>query len=208
MNTSNIRFYSKIQNYMNRIKRLIFFIVFVQLFLFIPALKAEPQQTLTGIEGIVIDAENGDTLPFVQVYFVGTTIGTTSDMEGHFKISNIQGYITVAFQMVGYKTVLRTLKPNQYATKQVIALQNDTYGLQDLIVTPKRTKQKYKRKNNPAVELIKNVIAHKDSNRIESQNQYKAECYEKLTMSLDRMDIDYQKNKWLNDFQLIHTGIH
>lgn len=138
MNTSNIRFYSKIQNYMNRIKRLIFFIVFVQLFLFIPALKAEPQQTLTGIEGIVIDAENGDTLPFVQVYFVGTTIGTTSDMEGYFKISNTEGYVTVAFQMVGYKTVLRTLKPNQYATKQVIALQNDTYGLQDLIVTPQK----------------------------------------------------------------------
>lgn len=183
------------------------FFVLVQLLLFIPTVKAESQQTLTGIEGIVIDAENGDTLPFVQIYFVGTTIGTTSDMEGHFKISNTNGYITVAFQMVGYKTILRTLKPNQYAKEQVIALQNDTYGLQDLIVTPKRTKQKYKRKNNPAVELIKNVIAHKDSNRIESQEQYKTECYEKLTMSLDKMDIDYQKNKWLNDFQFIQEYI-
>lgn len=192
---------------MSRTKLFISLILSLLFFLTLPTSKAESSQILTGIEGIVIDAESQDTLPFVQIYFVGTTIGTTSDMDGHFKISNTEGYVTVAFQMVGYKTVLRTLKPNQYATKQVIALQNDTYGLQDLIVTPKKTKRKYTRKNNPAVELIKNVIAHKDSNRLESQSQYKAECYEKLIMSLDKMDIDYQKNKWLKDFQFIQQYI-
>ena len=35
----------------------------------------------TGAEGVVKDATTGETLPSVQVYFAGTTIGTITDVD-------------------------------------------------------------------------------------------------------------------------------
>ena len=65
----------------------------------------------TSISGTVVDADTGETLPFVQIYFLKSTtnkgmvpseIGTTSDIDGNFTISNTSGYTTLHFQMLGY----------------------------------------------------------------------------------------------------------
>ena len=79
--------------------------------------QEDPQRT--SISGIVVDGETGETLPFVQIYFLKSTtskgvvpseVGTTSDIDGNFTISNTAGYTTVNFQMVGYKTEMVTLR--------------------------------------------------------------------------------------------------
>lgn len=170
-------------------------------------LQAQTNVPETGIEGIVTDARNGDTLPFVQVYFVGTDIGTTTDLHGHFKVSNTQGHITLAFKMMGYKTELRTLRPNHFVSSQVIKLHEDAYELQDFVVKPKRRKTKYKRKDNPAIDLIKNVIAHKNDHRLENQETFKVDCYEKLVMSLDKMEIDYDRNRFTQCLEFLKEYI-
>ena len=128
-------------------------------------------QQRTGLSGIVVDAQTGETLPFVQIYFikpsstgtVATTIGTTSDADGNFSISTTEGYTTLNFQMMGYKTEMYNLRAGQMKKNVKVKMEPDVYGLQDIVVTPKNRKQQYKRKGNPAVELIRNVIARKDS---------------------------------------------
>ena len=129
-------------------------------------------QEVTSISGVVVDGDTGETLPFVQIYFLKSTtnkgmvaseVGTTSDIDGNFSISNTSGYNTLNFQMMGYKTEMLTLKKGQSRKNVKVKLTPDVYGLQDIVVTPKNRKRDYKRKGNPAVELIKNVIAHKDS---------------------------------------------
>ena len=76
-------------------------------------------QEVTSISGIVVDGDTGETLPFVQIYFLKSTtnkgmvaseVGTTSDIDGNFTISNSAGYTTINFQMIGYKTEMLTLK--------------------------------------------------------------------------------------------------
>lgn len=162
----------------------------------------------TGAEGVIIDAETGETLPFVQLYFMGTTIGTTSDMDGQFAVKNNQGLITLTIQMIGYKTEILTLTANKIQRDMVIKLQPDIYGLQDIVVTPKSAKkERYKRKGNPAVELIKNVIAHKDSNRIEHAGNYQVDTYEKLIMALDKFDVDFEKNAFNKKFAFLQQYI-
>ena len=137
----------------------------------------------TGISGIVVDEDTGETLPFVQIYFLKSTtnkgmiaseVGTTSDIDGNFSISNTEGYITVNFQMIGYKTEMLTLRKGQSRTNVKVKLKPDVYGLQDIVVTPKNRKRDYKRKGNPAVELINNVIARKDSFCVRTADQYTA----------------------------------
>ena len=67
-------------------------------------------------------------------------------------------------------------------------------NLKEVVVSKKRPK--YVRKGNPAVELAKNVIKHKNDNRIESVESYKSTNYKKLVLSFGRFTMDFQKNNF------------
>ena len=159
----------------------------------------------TGISGTVVDADTGETLPFVQIYFLKPTndrgmvpsaVGTTSDLDGKFQISNTEGYTTLHFQMMGYKTEMLTLRKGQNRKDVKVKMTPDVYGLQDIVVTPKHRKREYKRKGNPAVELIKNVIAHKDSFCVTTSDQYTAQTYSRMSFALDNLKMNFKKGFW------------
>ena len=161
----------------------------------------------TGISGTVVDGDTGETLPFVQIYFLKSTtnkgvvpseIGTTSDMDGNFSISNTAGYTSLNFQMVGFKTELLTLRKGQNRKNVVVKLTPDVYGLQDIVVTPKNRKREYKRKGNPAVELIQNVIAHKDSFCVLAADQYTAQTYSRMSFAMENLKVNWEKPFWKN----------
>ena len=169
----------------------------------------------TGISGTVVDADTGESLPFVQIYFLKSTtnkgmvpseIGTTSDIDGNFTISNTSGYTTLHFQMLGYKTEMLTLRKGQNRTNAKVKMTPDVYGLQDIVVTPKHRKRDYKRKGNPAVELIKNVIAHKDSFNVRTSDQYTAQSYSRMSFALDNIKVNWEKPFWRN-FQFVQKYI-
>ena len=169
--------------------------------------RAQEAVTRTSISGVVVDGDTGETLPFVQIYFlkpttnkgvVASDVGTTSDIDGNFTISNTSGYTTINFQMIGYKTEMLTLKKGQNRTNVKVKMTPDVYGLQDIVVTPKHRKREYKRKGNPAVELIKNVIAHKDSFCVKSADQYTAQTYSRMSFALDNLKIKWEKPFWKN----------
>ncbi len=179
--------------------RWIFFLTFIF------HLSVCPAQEVTSISGVVVDGDTGETLPFVQIYFLKSTtnkgmipseIGTTSDIDGNFTISNTLGYNTLHFQMIGYKTEMLTLRKGQNRKNAKIKLTPDVYGLQDIVVTPKNRKRDYKRKGNPAVELIKNVIAHKDSFCVQSVDQYTAKTYSRMSFALDNIQVNWEKPFW------------
>lgn len=66
-------------------------------------------RTLAGsVDGKVTD-EDGEPVPFVSVYIEGTTLGTTTNSEGNYHLELKDGYHTVVFRYVGYKTEVRPL---------------------------------------------------------------------------------------------------
>ena len=171
-------------------------------------------QQRTGLSGIVVDAQTGETLPFVQIYCikpsstvtVATTIGTTSDADGNFSISTTEGYTTLNFQMMGYKTEMYNLRAGQMKKNVKVKMEPDVYGLQDIVVTPKNRKQQYKRKGNPAVELIRNVIARKDSFCAKTEEHYIADTYSRMSFALDNFTPNFEKGFW-HHFDLIQKYI-
>ena len=175
------------------------------IFLFLCFAGMVMAQEVTSISGTVVDGDTGETLPFVQIYFLKSTtnkgmipseVGTTSDIDGNFTISNSAGYNTLNFQMLGYKTEMLTLRKGQNRKNVKVKLTPDVYGLQDIVVTPKNRKREYKRKGNPAVELIKNVIAHKDSFYVTSKDQYTAKSYSRMSFALDNIKVNWEKPFW------------
>lgn len=158
---------------------------------------AEAQQTTTAVQGRVRDAETNEPIPFVQIVFEGTTIGTETDMDGKFSISNTQGLTKLQFRMMGYEA--QSFKAEKGKTKKRVTVKMVPRGktLAAVEITAKKGNSKYSRKHNPAVELVKKVIAHKEENRLEHVDQYHRQVYERLSMSLDDFNPDFEgKRIW------------
>lgn len=164
------------------------------------------QAAVTRVTGVTMDHSTGEPLPFVQIMFDGSTIGTTSDLDGNFVISNERGLVSLSFRSVGYKTKIMTVKPGK-SQELFVVLEPEVYALSDVVVKPDKTRERYRRKGNPAVELIKNVIANKDKNRVESQESYKMETYEKLSMAIEPFDYDLNKNRFWRDFKFLEEYV-
>lgn len=70
------------------------------------------------------------------------------------------------------------------------------YGLQDIVVYPDLHRRDYSRKNNPAVDLVEQVIAHKAQNSVKSTDHYTAQTYSRSSFALDKVDINWDKRFW------------
>jgi len=75
------------------------------------------------------------------------------------------------------------------------------YQLSEVIIKPK--KEKYSKKNNPAIELIKKVIANKDKNRLENSQSWQFKQYDKFTLSVSNIDNAFETKGLLKIFKFL-----
>ena len=80
------------------------------------------------------------------------------------------------------------------ATTGDSATVKNTRHLKEVVVSKRNPK--YVRKGNPAIELAKNVIKHKNENRIELAESYRTTKYKKLVLSFGRFNMNFQKNRF------------
>jgi len=116
----------------------------------------------TRISGQARDKSTGEPIPFVNIFFVGTTIGTTSDLEGRFYLVAKTPRKRLKASYVGYEEQIREVK---VGVTQVINFQLEQASLELQEVTVKGKRLRYRNKNNPAVALIRNVIDNREKNR-------------------------------------------
>ncbi len=157
-------------------------------------------QVLTSVAGTVLDSISEKPLPFVSVRFEGSKTGTITDENGKFRLKSNKDYNKVVFSALNYASKKIMLTSGKNNDETICMLAPKGYTLNELVVKSK--KDKYRRKGNPAVELARKVIAHKDENRIESKDGYQAEIYDKLTLSLDDFHPNYNK-KFYHKFQFL-----
>ncbi|MBK5721541.1 carboxypeptidase-like regulatory domain-containing protein [Dysgonomonas sp. Marseille-P4677] len=144
-------------------------------------------QSLTTVRGVVKDAVTLEKLPFVTVAFDNTTIGTFSDEEGEFRLSSRGNETRIIVTLLGYKS--DTIKVSSGRTSNIeILLNPEDRLLNEVIVRPK--KEKYSKKNNPAVDLIKKVIAHKQDNNMTALDYYQYKEYERIFFALNEYHPD------------------
>ena len=158
-------------------------------------------QSITSASGIVKDSITGEPLSYVSVLFKNTTIGAMTDDNGGFSLQNSNGHSTILISSMGYTDKEIKLRAGKKNDGLNVLLRPTSYELSEVVIKPKR--EKYSRKDNPAVELIKKVIAHKNDNRIESKDQYQVETYEKLSLALDNFNPNLDKNKFTRKFKFI-----
>ena len=86
------------------------------------------------LKGRVIDQSSAKAIPFATIYFNGTTVGTTSDENGSFKLNPPENSSNpMIISAVGYETVaLSNFSPNE---ELIIELVARIYHLKDIEVT-------------------------------------------------------------------------
>ena len=134
------------------------------------------------IRGTVTDSLTNKPLEFIQVFYEGTTTGTLTDAKGNYQLSSPTKTSELVFSSLEYKR--KIVKVPAGASQRIdIKLTEGLVELAEVVVKPKR--ERYSRKNNPAVEMMRKVIANKKNNRLENNDFYSYYGYQKLTMALD-----------------------
>lgn len=134
------------------------------------------------ITGRVTDRETGDALGWVQVYYQDQKgAGTLTEEDGRFRIAFRKGK-TLCVAMMGYETqTFRINKPQELKVRLV----PKTQDIQEVEITHKKVR--YSRKNNPAVELMKKVIAAKKKTDLHEKDFFSYNKYQKLTFGLNEV---------------------
>lgn len=136
--------------------------------------------------GTVIDAATGEPIPYATAKYAGTSEGRATDMDGKFVLPIHNTYNKIDISFLGYKTVTVTVNRTQKEIHSTIKLYSDDILLSDVVV--RKDKTRYSRKNNPAVDLMRKVIANKRLSDIKGKDFYHFDKYEKHTFSYNDVE--------------------
>ena len=98
---------------MNRPKQIALYLIYIIASL-IPAVAGATEPPMAArpsvyIEGQVKDSD-GKPMPYTTIFVEGTTRGTTTDVDGRYRLSVTEGDITLVAQMLGYEEQRRDRK--------------------------------------------------------------------------------------------------
>jgi hypothetical protein len=157
-------------------------------------------QDLTVIKGRVFDANTKEPMPFVDLILKGTYVGASTDLDGRYRIETKNPSDTIVCNFIGYKAAEL---PIQKETRQTVNFYLEQEGVQFQDVTIVEKKTRYRKKNNPAVDLMRKVIENRDRNRLESQENYSYDKHEILEIDLNNITNEFKDRKTFKSFDFL-----
>ena len=142
-------------------------------------------QTRHIIRGKVIDADNGDPVPFANVYFKNSTTGATTDFQGYYELTTSAPGDTLVASYIGYITqeVLLVLSSEPIIINY--QLREDIVNLQEVV---------FFAGENPAFPIMRNVIKNKSRNDKRNLDAYEYETYTKIEIDIDNLSENFKSN--------------
>jgi hypothetical protein len=168
------------------IKKLLIFIFLVHSLLNISAQTTE-------ISGKVTEKETGLPIPYANIIFSGSFIGTTTDINGNFTLKTSKPGITLDVSAIGFKKQTVLIKIDQKNTID-FALEEEVFTLGEVKILPGE---------NPANILIRNIIANKNLNNPRELPSWKSQIYAKTEIDLKNVSRNLANKKILVDFEFI-----
>lgn len=133
------------------------------------------------IKGVITDSLTHEPLMYITVQYEGKGIGGISNAKGEYQVETRKGWDELTFSAVGYITKKVKFAPGTKVLN--VKMMSDDIMLSEVIVKPQ--KEKYSRKNNPAVEFMKKVIENKKALKLQENDYYQYQKYEKMKMSIN-----------------------
>ncbi len=150
---------------------------FLYFILFFPIICSAQQ----ALSGTVKDSITLETLPFATI-LTNNNQGVTTDIDGNFYLNTKNNFNSITISYVGYKSKTIT---NINKKHILIALQPLQESIGDVVIAAKGI--------NPAIQIIKNTIAHKNQNDVQKAlNSFKLKAYTKLLVTANPDSISTQ----------------
>ena len=162
--------------------------------LLVSTLQLMAQQKITGR---VID-EDGFAVSYASVQYRGHKIAVSSDSQGKFSIEKHPGWV-LTVSALSYKS--QTISVNEKMDFIEVKLKDDSHKLNEVVVKTKRGK--YSRKDNPAVELMRRVIAAKKKTDLSNHDYYQYDKYQKITLALNDLKKEQLEGKFFSKRQYL-----
>ena len=150
----------------------------------LPTLLVGQVSSSTTISGILYDRQTGEPIPYATISTETrqSVTGTASDDKGAFTIKLqydviAQDTIVLQISCIGYE--VRILRLDKYQNHELgrIPLTRKATDIETVVVKPK--KERYRRKGNPAVTIMRQVMQHKERNQLSSLPDYSYQLYQK-----------------------------
>ncbi len=168
--------------------------LFLQLFILIMLLPlCGFAQQLTKIMGTVIDAHTHEPIPFVNVYFRGTDVQTTTDFDGKYSLETKTPKDSLYAQYMGYKPQTKVVVKNKFQYID-FELKPISFDLTEVVILPGV---------NPAEVILKKVIKNKPINNKESFDAFQYEAYSKVQIDANNYSEKFQNSFFLKPFQFV-----
>lgn len=180
----------------------------IVLFLFIVGMintYSSYSQEVTIITGKVIDKFTNEPLPFVDVYFKSSNVGASTDLDGIFRIDTRYATDSLTATFIGYTPVTFAIQKNIRKQEINFELENSSVVAEEVVVKAK--KQRYRKKGNPAVELIKKVMDNKKENSLKGQDYYSYKKHETIELDVNNLTDQFKERKLIKKMDFIFDYI-
>ncbi|MFZ4262181.1 DUF5686 family protein [Sphingobacterium sp. HJSM2_6] len=175
------------------------FTFFLLLSLQLPLVWA--QQTLH-ITGKVFNADSYEPIPYATVTVLGgdKNLKTTTNANGEYTMNIPNSAKAIRVSSIGFSAEEYPL--NQDPQQNIRVMLFPSNSIEEIVVTAPR-RLKYSNKNNPAVELIRKVVEHRDENRLTGQKLAEFDQYEKISLGLSNLDAKFKNKKIFKKYQFL-----
>lgn len=160
------------------------------------------------VVGVVVDSVSGERLSFVNVISNKSKRGTTTDSNGVFIMHLPLGSVIEA-NSLGYDPNIKVADGKNDTLR--FKMSPSTTELAEVVVKPK--KEKYSKKNNPAVDLMRRVREDYDKVNPTSARYYSYERYDKMILGINNYngylpgEDGKVKGKYKSIAELVDTGV-
>ncbi len=147
----------------------------------------------TTITGKVTDAETNEAIPFVNIGFLHSLVGTISETDGSFYLSTPKATDTLLVSSVGYE--MQRIHIVKGITQNLeIKLAPKSIALDAVVVKPGE---------NPAFEILSRINDHKKQNNPDKLANYQYNAYTKLRLDLNNIDENFKDSRLIKDFSFV-----
>ncbi len=155
------------------------------------------------IKGMVRDSISHEPVPYASVMLNNAGWGKLTDEQGQFIITETGSSRSdsMIVSAIGFTTKRQSITGNPI----IVDLVSDGLRINDVVVRP--SKEKYSKKNNPAVAFVNKIRNSQDLTNPRRNDYYNYDKYQRITIALNNFNPQSDKNLLLKKFDFLRNHV-
>ncbi|NNE54689.1 MAG: carboxypeptidase-like regulatory domain-containing protein, partial [Flavobacteriales bacterium] len=151
------------------------------------------------MSGRVVDADNGETMPFVNIHFKNSKIGTTTDLDGRYRIETYYATDSLVASFIGYNFQVKSVNKDVSQTVNFeLTISSVELKTAEVVATDEE---------NPAHPVVRNVLKNKKINNREKLDAYEYELYNKVEFDLNNITDEFRERRIFKPFEFVFDNL-